>query len=84
MFFSWYDLTMLAFESTSVIGLRLTKILQGGSSSIEEIGLMCSEKVLACSEAGAALATGVSADGIVALYRSKVASNEARLGMAPS
>ena len=84
MFFSWYGFAMLALESGNVIGLRCQKVLQGGASSLQEMQLMCAEKQLACSEACTALARGASANGIVELYRSKVAANQSRLGGSPS
>ena len=80
MFFPWYGLAMLTLEASSVVGLRISTVLRGGATSVEELHLMVAEKQLACSEAWSALADGATANGIVELYRAKVAANQLRLG----
>ena len=79
MFFPWYGFAMLALESSGVIGLRCRTVLYGGSRSVREMHLMFSEKQLACVEACNALVNGATANGIVQLYRAKVAANQVRL-----
>ena len=79
MFFPWHAFAMLAFESNSVIALRLAKIGRGGSQSLDEIRLMFAEKASASMEATAALLTGGTVCGTVDRYREHVAANEARL-----
>lgn len=81
MFFPWYTTTMLALESSSVIGLRLARIGGGGSQGFDEVGLMLSEKVNAALETVAALMTGSTAVSIVDQYRAHVAANKTRLSV---
>ena len=49
--FPWYSSAMLVMESTSVIGLRLTKLTRGGSEAGDEANLMVAEKIAATFEA---------------------------------
>ena len=79
MFFPWTAFTLLAFESTSVINLRLAKIGRGGSQAIDEIRLMFAEKAHAASEASSGLMVGGTMAGLVARYRFHVEENRARL-----
>ena len=79
MFF-WYPSMMLAFEASSVISARLTKIALGGSDVGNECQLMIMEKIGACLEAGSIVANGGNAGDIIANYRKHVAANAARLG----
>ena len=79
MIFPWYTTMMLAFESNSVIHLRLAKIRGGGSQARDEASLMFREKANASLECFAAVMKGETFNGIVELYRGHVAANEARL-----
>ncbi len=45
MFFPFYSTMFLAFESRNVVGLRMMKMMSGGSGSHEEAHLMVMEKV---------------------------------------
>ena len=79
MFFPWTALALLAFESTSVINLRLAKIGLGGSQAIDEVRLMFDEKTDAAVEASTNLILGGTLAGLVARYRFHVAENLVRL-----
>lgn len=75
----WYSATMLAIESSGVIGLRLMKLAGGGTDAQDEAGLMVREKVDAALEAGASLIGGASPGAVVERYRKHVAANSLRL-----
>jgi 2-iminoacetate synthase ThiH len=79
MFVPFYSTMSLAFESGNVIGLRLMKVMSGGSGLREEANLMLMEKVNAMFEAGASLMTGGTANSVVERYREHVAANAKRL-----
>jgi 2-iminoacetate synthase ThiH len=79
MFVPFYSTMSLAFESGNVIGLRLMKMMSGGSGLREEANLMLMEKVNAMFEAGASLMTGGTANSVVERYREHVAANAKRL-----
>lgn len=79
MFFPWTAFTLLAFESTSVVKLRLEKVARGGPQALDEIRLMFAEKAHAASEATSGLMMGGTPAGLVARYRFHVAENRARL-----
>ena len=79
MIFPWYTTIMLAFESNSVIHLRLAKIRRGGGQARDEANLMFREKADASLECFAAVMRGETYNGVVDLYRGHVAANEARL-----
>ncbi len=79
--FPFYSLTMLGFESTSVINKRLAKIGLGGTQSADEIRLMFTEKADAVREAATALMFGGTPMATIARFREHVAANEARLSL---
>jgi hypothetical protein len=79
MFGFYYSTVFLAFESGNVIGLRMMKIMSGGSSSHDEANLMVMEKVAAMFEAGASLLAGGTASNVIDRYREHVAANAKRL-----
>jgi hypothetical protein len=79
MFVPFYSTVFLAFESGNVIGLRMMKMMSGGSGSHDEARLMVVEKVNALFEAGASLMAGGTASGVVDRYREHVAANAKRL-----
>jgi hypothetical protein len=79
MFNPWYKTAMLAFESNSVIKLRLAKLQRGGVEGRAEANLMVREKMNAAREATATLMTGGTLDSVVDLYRQHVTANIARL-----
>jgi hypothetical protein len=79
MFVPFYSTLFLAFESGNVIGLRMMKMMSGGSGSHEEAHLMVMEKVHAMFEASASLMAGSTASSVVDRYREHVAANAKRL-----
>ena len=81
MFFPWYSLTMLGFESVSVISKRLAVLQGGGLHSLDEIHLMFSEKVSAVFESSTGLMLGGTVSAMVDRFREQVAANEARLSL---
>jgi hypothetical protein len=79
MFGPFYSTMLLAFESSNVIGLRMMKIMAGGSGSHDEANLMVTEKVQAMLEANASLLAGATASSVVDRFREHVAANAKRL-----
>jgi hypothetical protein len=79
MFGPFYSTMFLAFESGNVIGLRMMKIMSGGSGSHDETNLMVMEKVQAMSEASASLLAGATVSTVINRFREHVAANAKRL-----
>ena len=79
MFAPFYSTVSLAFESGNVIGLRMMKMMSGGSGAHNEATLMVMEKVHAMLEASASLMSGGTATSVVDRYREHVAANAKRL-----
>ena len=79
MFGQWHSGMMLLFESSNVIGLRLSKIAYGGDDAVYETQLMIVEKLAAAIEAGTSVMTGATAAEITEGYRGHVAANARRL-----
>jgi hypothetical protein len=79
MFGPFYSTMFLAFESGNVVGLRMMKMMSGGSGACDEASLMLTEKIHAMFEAGASLMSGGTAGGVVDRYREHVAANAKRL-----
>ncbi|MGA2998294.1 hypothetical protein [Bradyrhizobium sp.] len=79
MFGPFFSTVSLAFESGNVIGLRMMKIMSGGSGSHDEANLMVTEKVQAMIEASASLLSGATASSVVDRFREHVAANAKRL-----
>jgi len=73
------DSTMLAVEAQTVIGLRLMMLGGGGPAAEAEAVRMVAEKASALVEAAATIATGGSAQKVVAGYRRHVRANARRL-----
>jgi hypothetical protein len=83
MFFPFRTATLLALESSRVIGLRLNRLAAGGKNAADEAHLMVSEKVHAAAKAAATLMTGGSPSKVVRQYRKRVPANVARLSRLP-
>jgi hypothetical protein len=79
MFGPFFSTVLLALESGNVIGLRMMKIMSGGSGSHDEANLMVTEKVQAMIEASASLLSGATASSVVDRFREHVAANAKRL-----
>ena len=73
------DMTLLALESQTIIGIRLARLSLGGPAAMVEAERMVSEKVFALGEAATTLATGGSAHDVVRGYRRHVQANAQRL-----
>jgi hypothetical protein len=72
------DTTMLALESNTVIGLRLTQFAFG-RGTLSETHKMVTEKSFAFAEAATTLLRGGSAETVVNSYRTRVRANVHRL-----
>jgi len=77
--FPWYASAMLILESSSVVGLRLTKLTRGGSEAGDEANLMVTEKFTAAFEAVETLLTGGGLSIVIDRYRKHVTANATRL-----
>lgn len=77
--FPWYSSTMLILESSSVVGLRLTKLTRGGREAGDEANLMVAEKIAAAFEAVETLLTGGGLSIVIDRYREHVTANATRL-----
>lgn len=71
---------MLAVEASTVVALRMMKLMRGGKRARREAELMLTEKIHAAFEATASLMAGASGGDIVRRYRQHVARNATRLG----
>ena len=79
MFKPWYQLTMLAIESQTVIALRLVKLSSGGTAAADEARRMVSEKVSAGALAATTILTGGGVDKAIESTRRRVRRNAKRL-----
>ena len=75
----FFNLTMLAFESQQVVGLRLMKLALGGPAAHTEMSHMVAEKIAAANRATGQLMRGASPDRVVRGYRKTVKANARRL-----
>jgi hypothetical protein len=81
MFGPWFTVTLLALESSEVIGLRFAKLAGGGVDARHEAHLMVSEKIDAVVDVGVRLLCGASADNVINRFRQQVAANAERLAV---
>jgi len=79
MFGPWFTVTLLALESSEVIGLRVAKLAGGGRDAHREAHLMVSEKIDAVVDVGARLLCGATAVNVIDRFREQVAANAQRL-----
>ena len=83
MWLNYVDLTLqtmlLGMEAHAVIGLRLSKIAEGGPAAMAEAHQMVTEKISAMAEAAATLAVNGSFLPVISRFRTHVRANEARL-----
>jgi hypothetical protein len=77
--FPWTKFSLLALESSEVIGLRLMRLTAGGNDAHTEAQLMVSEKIAAGIEASLSLLGGSTPGHVVDRYREHVAANADRL-----
>ena len=71
--------SLLALESSEVIGLRVAKLAGGGLDAQHEAHLMVSEKIDAVVEVGARLLCGATAVNVIDRLQEQVAANAERL-----
>ena len=81
MFGPWFTVTLLALESSEVIGLRVAKLAGGGVDAQHEAHLMVSEKIDAVVEVGVRFLYGASAVNVINRFREHVAVNAERLSI---
>jgi len=81
LFHSWM---MLALEANQVVGLRMLKMMAGGTRARREAELMVREKVEEAIRAGASVMAGASGEAIIGRYRRRVAANAKRLSKSNS
>ena len=81
MFGPWFIVTLLALESSVVIGLRVAKLAGGGVGAQHEAHLMVSEKIDAVVEVGVRLLCGATAVNVINRFREHVAANAERLSI---
>lgn len=79
MFETWFNVLHLAAEAQEVVGLRVLKLVQGGTEAQDEALRMVAEKIDAGTQAMCQAMAGVPAACIVAGFRSEVQANAARL-----
>ncbi len=76
------DMTLLSMESQLVIGLRMVRLMAGGTEAQVEAQRMVAEKVDQLAKASLSLATGGTAQSVCTGYRRRVRANARRLGRA--
>ena len=79
MFGPWITVSLLALESTEVIGLRVAKLARGGVDAQNEAHLLMDEKVVAVFDAGMRLVCGATISHVIDGFRERVAANALRL-----
>jgi hypothetical protein len=73
------QMMLLTMEAHAVIGLRMSKIANGGPGAATEMHRMVAEKISALAEAAGTIFGGGSAQTVIRRYRSHVRANEVRL-----
>ena len=79
MFGPWITVSLLALESSEVIGLRVAKLARGGVDAQNEAHLLIDEKVVAVFDAGMRLVCGSTISHVIDGFRKQVAANALRL-----
>jgi hypothetical protein len=75
----WLSATLLAFEASDVMRLRMLKMAFGGGDAFAELHLMMTEKVSAAAEAVTSMMRGGTPMSVIERYREQVAANACRL-----
>ena len=75
----WYCATLLAFEASDVMRLRMMRIAFGGGQAFPEVHLMMTEKIGAAIEALSSMMFGGTPMSVIERYREHVAANACRL-----
>jgi hypothetical protein len=76
---TWYQLTMLAIESQTVMALRMMRLAKGGKVAAREAQRMVTEKAIAGSVAAATIMAGGGVDNAIKKTRARVRRNTRRL-----
>jgi hypothetical protein len=79
MFEPWITVSLLALESSEVIGLRVAKLARGGVDAQNEADLLVNEKIFAVFDAGVRLVCGATSGDVIGRFREQVAANTLRL-----
>ena len=79
MFGPWITVSLLALESSEVIGLRIAKLARGGVDAENEAHLLVNEKIAAAFDAGMRLMCGATSSHVIEGFREQVAANVVRL-----
>ena len=79
MFGPWITVSLLALESSEVIGLRIAKLARGGVDAENEAHLLVNEKIAAAFDAGMRLMCGATSSHVIEGFREQVAANVLRL-----
>jgi hypothetical protein len=79
MFGPWISVSLLALESSEVIGLRVAKLARGGADARNEAHLLVNEKIAAVFDTSMRLACGATTSHMIDRFREQVAANVLRL-----
>ena len=79
MFGPWISVSLLALESSEVIGLRVAKLARGGVDAQNEAHLLMNEKIVAIFDTSLRLVCGATASHMIDRFREQVAANVLRL-----
>lgn len=79
MFGPWITVSLLALESSEVIGLRIAKLARGGVDAENEAHLLVNEKIAAVFDGSMRLLCGATTSHVIDRIREQVAANALRL-----
>jgi hypothetical protein len=79
MFGPWFTVSLLALESSQVIGLRVAKLARGGVDAQNEAHLLVNEKIAAVFDSSLRLVCGATTSHVIDRVREQVAANALRL-----
>jgi hypothetical protein len=79
MFGPWITVSLLALESSEVIGLRVAKLARGGVDAQNEAHLLVNEKIVAVFDSSMRLVCGATTSHVIDRFREQVAANVLRL-----
>jgi hypothetical protein len=79
MFGPWITVSLLALESSEVIGLRIAKLARGGVDAENEAHLLVNEKIAAVFDTSMRLVCGATTSHVIDRFREQVAANALRL-----
>jgi hypothetical protein len=75
----WITVSLLALESSEVIGLRVAKLARGGVDAENEAHLLVNEKIVAVVDTSMRLVCGATTSDVIDRFREQVAANVLRL-----